>query len=762
MGCDDDSGGGRGGTNSDPNSQETDGPDNSELVTQLDFNDLSSTELNTSDSDNSSCLEASVKASAEDGSAVESAAISFSISPQQQDVEDQGTLEPASATTDADGLATTTFCPGKSEYTGSLIAKVNDQQANSGTFQVSKSGSYTFQFVEANIEPIVEEGSEESIIILNLADSGPHDCTTLFFSLTKNEQPVIDKEVSFYTQPDFPKGSKLAKKNADGTIETDETTGKQRAVHTTRSNGEGRLAVPVCAGVSLGTLLVSASITEDDGRKTAAQSPVISIRSGFTNYLNFSLTFSQPNARTLKGYFNTNSNHTLETNVKLGSRDDGDPITDYPVGVAAETGKIQLVDGGLISGSGQAAFKMNALHMVDNYAFPVDPFSGYPDARIRCEPTNLAASLGGDPSLDVNYSDLNRNWRSTVVYFVRGQEHYHDANRNGFYDANGDGFWDKNQNGVFDGPDVLTYDHNDNGSFDYTGEWFIDLPTPFIDVDENLNYDEEYDILIGDSYSPPNGQRDNDTVLWKYEYFPIYMGTSLYGMQRYRIQSDYTLFDPNLSASYFAGTRSSSSVVFGTAGLDDTAFFGAGATDATKAAGGMVHRHIFAHGLCGNPLPGGTTIEVTSEITSAAPYGQRNITTHFYVQPFDDLLEPSRRLLTETIGKNSAKMNFNAPDHRAAPYGYPVTFNMNIEPCNNECSGAVKTAGVACGATSLLHHISFKETKETGGDANTISSSGSFSSIKTCACADGATFDSGTCSCPDGTEFDGATSCVAI
>ena len=63
---------------------------------------------------------------------------------------------------------------------------------------------------------------------------------------------------------------------------------------------------------------------------------------------------------------------------------------------------------------------MEALHMIDHYAYRIHPFVGFPEAMARCNPIQIADSLGGDPD-GFSYYDLSKNWRSTVTYSIRGQ-----------------------------------------------------------------------------------------------------------------------------------------------------------------------------------------------------------------------------------------------------------------------------------------------------------------------------------------------------
>ncbi|SMF56798.1 hypothetical protein [Pseudobacteriovorax antillogorgiicola] len=720
---------------------------------------LSETELFSSDSADNNCTEFSVTVADEEGAGLEGAEVEFSVTFSGGD--DSGTLNPELGTTSAGGQATTTYCSGLDLGEGTIIAAVNELRTNSETFTVSKKGSYSFAFVSSSIPALVEtdngqEGNvEESIIPLNLIDSGPQDCTTLVFELSKDGTAIPGRELKFYTQDDPPRGLKLAKKKDDGTFETNEETNKNRAIFNATSSSEGRFAIPFCSGVTLGSAVVSASFNDEDGQTVTASSPVISIRGGVTNYANFSLTFDTENARTLKGYFNTNSTHTIKTAAKVDTRKDGDAIREYPLQVVAETGKAELLVGGRANeATGEAFFTMRALHMVDYYAYRLFPFAANPDAAARCSPSAVADSLGNNAALSFSYRDLSKNWRTTVTYAINGQEHYYDENSNGIYDGGGDGFWDKNENGVFDsGIDVLTYDANNNGVFDYLGEWFIDLPTPFVDADENGSYEANRDILMGDTYNEPNGLRDSDTIIWKNEVYPIFMGVSDYSLTHESIFGD-------LSVMPLTNTGLPGSTLFAGSILNDD-FFGIGANAATRIGSATIGKFLYAHGICGNLVPGGTEFVASTELIGTVAYGERTPIINFTRPDIDAYREPSRRFL-KTYGGAEAVVNFNAVDHPNEEFGYPISFNVTVPACNSICTGDVVTGsgGVACASQTHRIRIELTEPTATGGSAQALYNFASVDEVNTCQCVTGASLVGNSCVCPDGFSSNGVA-CVA-
>jgi hypothetical protein len=131
-----------------------------------------------------------------------------------------------------------------------------------------------------------------------------------------------------------------------------------------------------------------------------------------------------------------------------------------------------------------------------------------------------------------------------------------------------------------------------------------------------------------------------------------------------------------------------------------------------------------------------------------AAYGDRQLSNHIFMQPGDNLIEPSRRMLRNTTGTDSATMNFNAVDHPFAEYSYPITFETRVAPCNNACTGDLEVGGVACGAKSWDLFVTYHEPDFAGEDVNGISTSVSIPAVKTCECVDGAAFIDGACILP--------------
>jgi hypothetical protein len=363
-----------------------------------------------------------------------------------------------------------------------------------------------------------------------------------------------------------------------------------------------------------------------------------------------------------------------------------------------------------------------------------------------------------------SYQELAKNWRSTLVYMMRGQEPFNDANRNGKYDAGGDGFWDKDQDGAYSqGVDSVTFfgviasgagcrcmgangvanatppaqgkqtsacteDPTKPSCFRRGSEWFIDQPTPFIDANENGFFEENVagspmDRLLGDVYLDPNGSRDVDTLIWKSLTLPIYTGTSPYAMVRAGIRSGPTLStddnpDPTETApviNYFQDLVNRRLNIYGSSYISNLVHAQQSMDEDNMSSLGQGawrgYRWVGAHGICGTPAPGGTEISAKSEKISEL-FGDRAVTFNFYMQPGDQILDPSRRLIIGT-GGSSAKLNFNIPDHPSAAAGYPVEYSVDVAPCNRPVPNSSNGA-IWCSAAKHRVHTTF--------DGNTVGS----------------------------------------
>ncbi len=733
-------------------------PTGTGTATSITVADLISTALYTSDTAANSCIPITIK-TLKDGAPIGDVAVAFSISPSNV-MQDKGTVTPIATVSDAGGDLTVNYCSGKDEGSVTVVVKAGGISSNSAKITISKKAVFEFAYVRSDLDGIVTNVEGDKLLTLNTLDSGPSDCTNIYFKLSKSGAPVVGEKLVFGTQVDFPKGSKLGKKTEPLTTLSDPITNKKYAVYTSISSGSGEFAVPVCAGVTLGSLIVSATYTDtSENRVYHVTSPVIRITSGLTNYTTFSLTFDKDNARTLKGYYNTNSEFDLALTIQLGARFDGRALPDYPLIFATEVGRYTLDKGGVADAeTGTVKATLHALHLVDNYPYPIINFGfGFSPAQTRCEPASIAAwaQAQGLPSL--KYKDLRRNWQSTAVYAVRGQEYFNDADRNGIYNEGGDGFWDKNQNGVYDAGDELTYDAGANG-FDPTGEWFIDLPTPFVDVDDDKVFTLNKDYLLGDEYTAPNGKRDADALIWKSEVFPISMGPSHFGLMSQEILAG-NGYLTNPLRDFENG------YVWGRKNIDESLLWPGGATD--YLLGSQVMLAFFAHDICGNLLAGGTKISIDYVELHKPVWGDRSPTAHIYTQPDDFFFEPTRRMLSVATGSPEATINFNGIDHPSNAKSYPIYTYTETPPCSNVCSGAVIAAnpGLSCDGWAGRIRLNVTEPDlDQHGSGTTIENNLSWPAVETCNCINPAPpnfiiQDKGVCRCLDPADNWDGTSC---
>ncbi len=736
---------------------------------------------------------------------------------------DPGKVSLLAEATDSEGKIYFTYCTGESEGTVIIQARASGFLASSKELIVKRKPVYIIKYLHADIDPTAAASgakADSDTLDLNVRDSGPKDCINLTFKLTVSGTPLIGKTVEFVSQPDFPKGSKLAQKAVTNPMTKPfpyplpnpppAVTNRTVAYSSSTTKTTGEVDVPVCAGNVLGTLLVTAIYTDSEGNIHRDDSPVIRINSGTANYNNMTLTYDPVNGRSLRAYYTTNSSYALNFKVQLGSRQDGSVVTENPIFVATEAGKIDIDNAGYAdSTNNTVGFKVHALHLTDNYPYQILRMPNYPLAQTRCDVQSLSNWVhdpSGNNDTPLRYRTLARNWRLTMIYGTRGQEGYNDANRDGLYTEGGDGFWDKNQDGFFDDSSDTNHDgmydaftdHIDGytyptgfapsflsdgkyknettkdkstyastpGSFNRQGEWFIDLPAPFVDVDEDGLCNNKIDLLpSSDTCSDPNGKRDADTVVWKHEVLPVSMGASPFSLRNWRI------LPPGADGRY---QYDKAKLAYGNLGYD-LPIFGTEAITLSKLRttsganslpfdlgasenAGYYHSLIFLHDVCGNLLPGGTEITVNIDNEIIPNYGKRSPYASFYTQPFDDTLEATRRLVLGTDQSNKVLVNFNAVEHPSSASSYPLLLSFTFPSCISSCSGALadlSNPGVSCGGYSADYRVTIKEPKmDDSGETKTIIEVPiSLNSVDKCNCAQYAYSMGGVCTCPEGLKY---------
>ncbi|MDQ3232161.1 MAG: hypothetical protein M3Q07_10100, partial [Pseudobdellovibrionaceae bacterium] len=149
-----------------------------------------------------------------DGKALEGATIVFTLSPLTV-MKDLGEVLAVSTKSNAAGVVEGTYCSG--DNVGSLViaAELSGIITNSETIRVTVKPIYKLTYVRTDADPLMSptEGlGDTEAIYLNLIDSGPQDCTSVYFKLTKADKPVVGTKLAFRSQIDFPSGAKFAKK----------------------------------------------------------------------------------------------------------------------------------------------------------------------------------------------------------------------------------------------------------------------------------------------------------------------------------------------------------------------------------------------------------------------------------------------------------------------------------------------------------------------------------------------------------------------
>ena len=692
---------------------------------------------------------------------------------------DTGTVVPAEVKTDANGVVKTKYCSGKDPIHVTITATVETIQANSGKITVAESAPLTLTYVSN------DRSAPKDKMKRHLFGMGPIDCGTMTFSVTKEGAPAANAEGHFNTSGAVPNGFKFAAKGESGMFSRDAYTNAITAILIKTSDANGMIQVPVCAGDTPGDVALTGFVQADGLKSDPATIPMIEVVSALAAHERISVQYDPANARVAPALFESDSTETLKFKVNLGASRDGQPVQTNPIRVYSETGRVLASNGGVPDANGVAEFSFQALHAGNNPPYRYFEYlaSSGPNPQsglTRCDPEALlneswANVPPGRLPADLNkisYRDLQKNWRNSITIIVRGQEGFYDKNHNGVFDVNtGDGFWDKNQDGYFtSGIDQITFDYRADTKFDYNSEWFIDLPTPFIDVDEDRAYDPLIDRLAGTTtYTAPNGAWDADTNIWKTVQVAYNFGTSPYAMTTDQIprRPGSVYVTPAFETGYFTDLISRGYTRIGNpknffADITNNDLFpdlpsstvpSPPPTTAAKLSGSLIQRYLFAHNICGGPVPGGTAVNaiISDQMVS---YGDRAITTHFYVQPSDDIRENSRRLLNGATGASTGTIGSDTLDHPSAASGYPVVFTVEIAACRNACSGDVETnnPGYACGAKSAILNVGL------GGDTWPNDIEFGATEIQ-CNCVAGASQFQATCTCPTGTTSNG-TACV--
>lgn len=645
-----------------------------------------------------------------------------------------GTVSPTSTKTDASGVAVTKFCSAKAEDKIYVIAKAGKSSANTAVITISKRAIYSLKYVGAQGVGGVEFKPDGNVDIT--LEDGDADCADLKFALLKDTSGIAGVKGRFKTAEGIPAGARLAVRTDAGMFETNPQTGRKAAVYDADSDGTGMFKVPVCGGTQPGGLRVTGFVAaEGDRPALEVEGPIVSIKGSKISYDHISLTMDQKNTSIGTGGMINNLKSVLKFVAELGARIDvaADISRRWPLGVLTELGTVKIEGNGIPSDKGQVGFSLEFMNLNAHR-----PYEVYPGYSITCHPDHFATKKP--------YSELAKNWLNKLVFYVEGREQFYDANGNGRYDGPSEGFWDVNQNGIFDGNDVLTNDLNGNSVFDSaqgSGEWFIDQPTPFVDVNDDGRR-QTFEPLLGTAYLEPNGRWDDLTTIWKSINVPLYMGTSPYALGRNMILSRTATPAPTAAdlvtsnlGTFFQSHAYSSALhtnpqnrIVGVA-LD---------THNTQAGGSYVYLG-FAHDVCGNPVPGGTEIKTFVVTEEKASTGERLPVTKIFMQPPDTEVDWTRRLLVEATGESNAKVGPTPQYSELASQSYPVQFYADVPPCKNACTGdTAANPGLFCDAQAYTVRYSI--------NGDTIGSWLNLNQVQTCSCATGATYrGNGVCKC---------------
>lgn len=729
----------------------------------------------------------------------------------KKDQKDKGEANPSVSKTDTKGVASSKYCSGKDEGAVVVRASAGSSSANTADIEVSVVPGYRFSWKDAKEKAFARQARELSSSSDKLAEllasppndtdaakpislslrGGGNDCSIVEFELTRDGLPVSGEKVTFQTQEEFPVGVKLANREGTGLTRENPVSGKLYAYVDATSNADGVFQVPVCSGTLPGNLLISGTYVESDGRVHETKSPLIVMSGGVANYGFLSLTFNDKNSRVVSVDTFTNTQNILAFVARLGTLNNGSVIKSYPLAAIAEIGKVMVDGNGFPNDAGEVKFTYEALNVRGQRPIPAHP--SLPDLQFSsatgfsaCDPLRFTPTAQGGVG-PTDYSTLAENWRSTLVYYVRGAEFARVNNPTGVFDASkAFGIWDVNQNGVYDGNfindqsiDKITVvpANRTQSSFNPSvDDWFIDLPGPFVDANENGRYDVG-ETLVGDKYSAPNQKFDSDAYIWKSVVVPLNLGATAYSLQHSRISSVITDTTPSAGwTEYLTFLQSLNASGYGTqiTSAGATQLFGQGATvqsSSNNPSAQDAYLYFHAQDKCGNPLPGGKKINANYVVTGQkATIGPRAVTAHFHVQPYDSLRESSKRLLAKADGSSETVVNSDLLEHPAKKASYPIQLRVRIDECTNFCSGdlhpdVATDPPVFCiaesgrlelhveGDITISHPVSIPEVFQPAHTSGRVSASNK------CGCASGAVRQGSTCTCPAGTAVSGA-SCV--
>ena len=697
-------------------------------------------------------------------------AVKVALSVQKVSGEDPGKVSASELTTDDSGLATTNYCAGDGAGVAMIAVQAGVTSVNSKTIETTKKNVYTIVYFAArsllaNLEAQTPGSAAKDVppapseLSLSLADYPEGSCGSVEFVVNKNGARMSGANVTFESQDLPPQGVKFALRDAEGTSKINPLTNRKYLTFAGTTDASGNVKVPICSGFSPGIVNVTASFAASaEDAAVSARGPAVKINGSIPSYASLSVTYDQKNARSVPGSFTSNSKVVQNFVAELGARLDFDALLlrNWGLGILSEIGREFTSDSGIPDDKNQVKFSLEFTNLGS-----LRPVAVNPQYSVVCHPEDFPADIY---PTGIPMRDLAKNWRNSVTYYTKGQEFFYDKNGDGKYLGPSEGFWDVNENGIFDiGIDVLTSDLSGNGIFDAdagSGEWFIDLPTPFVDSNENGIYDAS-ETVLGGKYEAPNGKWDSFSTIWKHFYTPLFMGTSTYSQ-----------LNNMIGAGSTGGISSTLGAFFTKYGYDGVM----AASPATTRVGTTVNfastllsvsaaRYLFVQDVCGNPVPGGTEIEIGTLSAPPASYGDRNIFASISEQPGDQYLDLSRSFLA-SYGGAKAKINFNvglqpneAFNHPVGKEGYPLQISFQAASCNNVCKGpGSNQSQKACGAKSAA----FQSKLDTGISRGVVTLV-ELPSVGSCSCDAATAMNSSpdTCVCKTGFQESGGA-CVPL
>lgn len=369
----------------------------------------------------------------------------------------------------ATGVATAYFTPAATPANGKIIITQGTDLRLETPFDTVDPGTLTF------VQP-----DDKAFGIMGVKTSGYREQQLLKFKL-------LDSSGEPYAG------------HATVTFKLVTTGGASFAPEQADIDGNGEVAVTVYSGTSAGTLAVAATTqigskvisttspsiavvgAKANGRNLAVRCEVVAIPGLIGNDCSFMRADEDVQCTAVAGdRFNNllgvGGHVTWHTEGALF----GPPSSFPPADPTAEP-----------SGQANLGRTSNTLRTL-NARMPrdVEPMTSAGETKVTADDTDPCVAPDG---LKRVYNP--RDGLNTFIVTTQGEE--------GFYDTNG--------NGKYDPPDTST---------SFAGEEFIDLGEPFIDANDNNQFDADEVFIDSDKngvfgvYDGPNGKWDSDTTIW--------------------------------------------------------------------------------------------------------------------------------------------------------------------------------------------------------------------------------------------------------